>query len=178
MSRPSRSRSIDLAIHEVTRSLQNITVSTVLPIYIRVAGFDSFCPEAIIAFEHAMDKGRLSDSQFQRLRDEYWMNKLGGCKDKDKVCQCSECGGMRLQTERYLVAKAADIVKVPDVNENANQREQDEISNTTGTTRTVKKVKRKVSPKPEGQGRRLVLGKRKVHPARRERHDHSRSPHI
>jgi hypothetical protein len=142
MLRPSRSRSIDLAIHEVTQSLQSITVSTVLPIYLRVAGFESLCPEAIIAFEHAMDKGRLSDSQSQRLRDEYWMSKLGGCKDKDRVCQCSECGGMKLQKERYVVAKAADLMKVPD--------EQASCNEALSAPRKVKRmVKRKTSPRPD-----------------------------
>ncbi|KAK7036525.1 hypothetical protein VNI00_011722 [Paramarasmius palmivorus] len=142
MSRPGRSRSIDLAIHEVTQSLQSITVSTVLPIYLRVAGFESLCPEAIVAFEHAMDKGRLSDSQSQRLRNEYWMSKLGGCKDKDKVCQCSECGGMKLQKEQYIVAKAVDLMKVPD--------EQASCNALSAPRKVKRKVKRKASPRPDG----------------------------
>ncbi|KAF9268475.1 hypothetical protein L218DRAFT_1072973 [Marasmius fiardii PR-910] len=143
-------RSIDQAIHEasLSNSHAEITVSTLFPIYIRIAGFDDFCPEAIVAFEHAMDKapiqvqvavnvrskstegvsGRPIKEEFQgtktkamrsvqsvitKLREEYWLNKLGGCKDKERVCQCSECGGMKLtKQERYVVMKEKEIINL------------------------------------------------------------------
>ncbi|KAL0061463.1 hypothetical protein AAF712_011686 [Marasmius tenuissimus] len=112
-------RSIDQALEQasVRSPLQKITVSTLLPIYIRIAGFESLCPDAILAFERAMDKAKLEmemESIVTKLRDEYWLSKLGGCKGKEKVCQCSGCGGMRLKKEeKYVVMKEKDLVKLP-----------------------------------------------------------------
>ena len=83
-----------------------------------------------------MDKAKLEinmQSIVARVRDEYWLSKLGGCKGRrEKVCQCSECGGMRLKkdTEKYVVAKEKDLVK---------------LSPTPDTTvKKTKKVKKKV----------------------------------
>ncbi|KAL0577686.1 hypothetical protein V5O48_004290 [Marasmius crinis-equi] len=111
-------RSIDQAIQQASLSkpLQQITVSNLLPIYIRVAGFESLCPDALAAFERAMDKAKAEmemETVIAKLRDEYWMNKLGGCKGKERVCQCSGCGGMRLKKEeKYVVVKEKDLVKL------------------------------------------------------------------
>jgi hypothetical protein len=108
--RPTRSTSIHQAIsHALTASEPiPITVSHILPLYIRFAGFDKLCHDALVAFEHAMEKGRVVGSSITppdsdqtdlqahptlvmgmldawqvevavvKLRDEYWKRKLGG----------------------------------------------------------------------------------------------------
>ncbi|KAF5344375.1 hypothetical protein D9758_013239 [Tetrapyrgos nigripes] len=60
----TRSTSIHKAISQALSASEpkSITVAHILPIYIRFAGFDKLCHDALVAFEHAMEKGRVVGS--------------------------------------------------------------------------------------------------------------------
>ncbi|KAK7441555.1 hypothetical protein VKT23_016548 [Stygiomarasmius scandens] len=120
-----RATSIHQAITLALNTSEPITVSHILPLYVHFAGFDDICPDAVVAFEHAMEKGRVieasstdatNDQEHEfamgrvavempvelavvKLRNEYWAEKLGKTKDEKgscRVCTCEECGRMRL----------------------------------------------------------------------------------
>ncbi|THU99591.1 hypothetical protein K435DRAFT_490973 [Dendrothele bispora CBS 962.96] len=116
-----RSTSIHRAITQALSASEPITVSHILPIYTYFAGFDSICPDAIVAFEHAMDKGRVVgavssqgmetptnsrnrelvfeqvileasvEQAVVKLRNEYWKEKLGRTKKEKDSCSVCMC---------------------------------------------------------------------------------------
>ena len=64
-----------------------------------------------------MDKRKLEmgiEVIITRVRDEYRLRKWGRCKGRGKkVCQCSECGGMKLKKEgKHVVVKKDNLVEL------------------------------------------------------------------
>ncbi|KAF5374098.1 hypothetical protein D9615_008874 [Tricholomella constricta] len=93
---------IEQAVLDLLSTNASITVPGVFAAYMRIAGHDIGDTEkAVATFERALDKHAVrpqSQSQIEKLRNEYWYDKLGGCKDGDGVCHmCEHCGGMRLK---------------------------------------------------------------------------------
>jgi hypothetical protein len=88
-------RTIAQAIYDLIVSNKAITVANTFPVYMRLAGFNALCDEAVMSFEHAMDKypARLPKAratfikQIKELRDGYWLDKLGGTQ----VEYCGAC---------------------------------------------------------------------------------------
>lgn len=111
---------IEQAIMDLMTSKQPITLPTILPVYMRIAGFSGLCEEVVIAFERAMDKhparpDNIQSPEIERLRNQYWYDKLGGCKNGGGVCHsCPDCGGLRLPGKER-VARDNGASKVEDV---------------------------------------------------------------
>ncbi|CAL1713812.1 unnamed protein product [Somion occarium] len=114
------STTIERALTSLVRAQQPITVVNVLSAYLQIAGFatepSAASEDAILAFEHALDKhpapppmrttrnGKIVPSSnvpatgrrkysadVARLREEYWKDKLG--KSAKLKCTCADCGG-------------------------------------------------------------------------------------
>ena len=118
------STTIEKALQSLNKADQPLTVDNVLSAYLELAGFTksergAVSADAILAFEHALDKhpappsprrtksGKLIipclDSlssqelggwarwsyEVAKLRDEYWKDRLANGK-----CRCRKCGGM------------------------------------------------------------------------------------
>lgn len=107
---------IDQAIGELTASAQSVTVSAILPVYIRIAGYTTLCDDAIIAFERAIEKIRDDEatSLAQKLRNDYWCDKLGGRKNGEGVCvTCPGCGGLRIEERNAKCLKHGNCATPP-----------------------------------------------------------------
>lgn len=86
MPPPTMMRTIEQAISDLILSNKAITVANAFPVYMRLAGFNSLCDEAVMSFEHAMDKYPAKPpkaratfiKEVKELRDGYWLDKLGG----------------------------------------------------------------------------------------------------
>ncbi|KAF9465789.1 hypothetical protein BDZ94DRAFT_1253173 [Collybia nuda] len=94
---------IEQAVIDLLNQKKPITVPNVFSTYMRIAGIDvNSIDDAVITFERAMDKHAVRPDVIQspmivELRNQYWFNKLGGCKAGSGVCHtCESCGGVRL----------------------------------------------------------------------------------
>lgn len=104
---------IEKALQSLIKADQPLTVVNVLSAYLELAGFavtdrNTVSADAIVAFEHALDKhpapppprktksGKLIPTketprwscEVAKLRDEYWKDRSG------KKCKCRKCGGV------------------------------------------------------------------------------------
>lgn len=105
---------IERAVADIITANKAVTVANIFPIYIRVAGFDTVCDEAVIAFEHALDKHPLPSAEapvqyanaISKLTSEYWCQKLGvtGAACQDKQCVfCRNCGRISVVDGQQVV---------------------------------------------------------------------------
>jgi hypothetical protein len=110
---------IERAVANVTATGQKVVLSTVLEAYVRIAGFKWRSPQALVAFERALDKHPDStdkvDSTFAKvvaeLRRDYWHYILGGSEDAEGKCTaCPSCGVMALVQQMF----GGDSVRVLD----------------------------------------------------------------
>ncbi|KAK7676470.1 hypothetical protein QCA50_020544 [Cerrena zonata] len=143
---------IEKALQSLLKAEQPLTVANVLSAYLEIAGFtttnpDTVSEDAIMAFEHALDKhpapppprktksGKLIPRketqrwsfEVAKLRDEYWIDRLG-VKSCAK-CKCRKCG-------RY-------IGSTPAIEEAPTQKKR--VVNKRGTKKRI--VKRKAEIK-------------------------------
>lgn len=112
---------IEQAVADVVVANKPVTVANTFPIYMRVAGFGALCEEAIVAFEHALDKHPMRSlkahipytNAILRLRSEYWYDKLGSdaieCLDES----CVECrrAGISIVDGQMVLDDDAEVEK-------------------------------------------------------------------
>jgi hypothetical protein len=91
---------IEQAISDLIISNKAVTVANTFPVYMRLAGFNVLCDEAVISFEHAMDKYPAQPpkaratfvKQIKELRDGYWFDKLRATQINFEYCAtCDDC---------------------------------------------------------------------------------------
>jgi len=96
---------IERAVANVAAAKQKIVLSNVLDAYVNVAGFYWRSPQALVAFERALDKHPDSADKVDstpaklvaELRKNYWHCMLGRSEDAEGKCTaCPSCGVMAL----------------------------------------------------------------------------------
>lgn len=99
---------IEQAVANIVASEQEVVLVNVLDAYIRVAGFTHWSADAIVAFEHALDKypdsAEKVDSVLAKLitelRQSYWYQMLGVPKGGEAhYSSCPCCGIMKLMQQ-------------------------------------------------------------------------------
>ncbi|TFK68445.1 hypothetical protein BDN72DRAFT_841834 [Pluteus cervinus] len=93
------SAQLEQAVAALMYSGTPIAVHTVLMTYLRISGFSTICHDAIVAFEHALDKhGDQPTSYYTAaiimVRDQYWFDKVGQIEEEHRHsrgrCTCTE----------------------------------------------------------------------------------------
>lgn len=99
---------LELAVANLVSSNQDVVLTNLLEAYSRVAGYTEPCRDAVIGFEHAMDKHpqcieNTADSRHTKviadLRQAYWSQQLGGFANgvgQGKPLECPCCGVVSL----------------------------------------------------------------------------------
>ncbi|KAH0832262.1 hypothetical protein J3R83DRAFT_13248 [Lanmaoa asiatica] len=89
---------IERAINDLILSDKDVTLANALPAYLQEAGFKKMSPDALIAFEHALDKYPMHRDEsravlarcISRIATEYWSSKPDILAD---ICRthCDAC---------------------------------------------------------------------------------------
>lgn len=99
---------IERAINDLILSNKDITLANALPAYLREAGFEKTSPDALVAFEHALDKYPMRRDEscavlvkgISKITKEYWSSKPAMLADiRCKYCDTCACRLFDLRTE-------------------------------------------------------------------------------
>ncbi|KAF8546910.1 hypothetical protein OG21DRAFT_1517776 [Imleria badia] len=109
---------IEHAIHELILSNKDITLANALPAYLRVAGFKKISPDALIAFEHALDKyptrTEASRADFVKgiygISTEYWTSKYNTLA----IIPCTYCDTHACQVFNLKAEAKAHVCGSPE----------------------------------------------------------------
>ncbi|GBE85087.1 hypothetical protein BKA93DRAFT_783952 [Sparassis latifolia] len=127
--------SLELAISSVISSQKSLSVPNVLAAYLHTTGFlpepdlthcgGAVAHEALVAFEHALDKqpapprSRVHAAEIDDVRKRYWLSRLGN--EAPNRCTCPSCG----KTVAYARAQLEDQKEQEASGEKPKQKTRD-----------------------------------------------------